>query len=86
MNKLTKKQIFLVVAAAITVPLPLCGLMDGFKEKTYKLVEKPAIYNAGVYIIDKSAQLLSNTIVRLSRLTHKQATALQKVDHRLKSD
>jgi Peptidase family M48 len=83
MNKFLKNQIFLVLAIIITASAPLCGMMDTIKERLYKSIEKPMIYNAGVYTIDKIAQLASNTIIRFICITHKKESVLQKIDHRL---
>lgn len=77
MNKFTKKQIFFA-SSIIIVSLPLYGMMDTIKEKLYKTIEKPMIYNAGVYTIDTTAKLISSTIIRLVRIRHKKETDIQK--------
>jgi len=83
MNKFIKNQIFLILAIIITAPAPIYGMMDTIKERLYKSIEKPMIYNTGVYTIDKIAQLMSNTIVLFTCITHKKENVLQKIDHRL---
>ncbi len=83
MNKFIKNQIFLILVIIITASAPLYGIIDTIKERLYKSIEKPMIYNAGVYTIDKTAQLISNTIVRFACITHKKESILQKIDHRL---
>lgn len=83
MNKFTKKQILLVLVVAITASTTLYGMIDRMKKKLYKSIEKPMVYNAGVYTIDKTAKLLSNITIKLAHITHTKETALQKIDRRL---
>jgi hypothetical protein len=78
-----KKSILLALAATIATSATACDMMDTIQEKLYKSIEKPAIYHAGVYTIDKTAKLMSGTILRLTRLTGKKEIALQKINGRL---
>ncbi len=60
-----------------------CNIADTAQEKLYKSIEKPAIYNAGVYAVNKTAQLISHTIAKLTQLTGKKKIVLNKIDCRL---
>ncbi len=81
MNKLN--QVLSVLVVTTVIFLPLFGRMDEIKDKLYKSIERPTIYNAGVYTIDKTAKFLSNGIVLLAHITDKKELALQKIDRRL---
>ncbi|HSC25347.1 MAG TPA: hypothetical protein VLB80_04000 [Candidatus Babeliales bacterium] len=94
MNKYIKKQTFFIVIMTIAISVPLCGTVDIFKEKLYKFIENPLTYNAGVYMIDKTAKLISNIIIRLAPcIVYKNETNAYKqnrfqwyskiIDHRL---
>jgi excinuclease UvrABC ATPase subunit len=79
-----KKLITMQSLIALTFIFPsTCNIIDTTKEKLYKSIEKPAIYNVGVYTIDTTAQLISNTIVKLTQLTGKEKAILQKINCRL---
>ena len=82
MNQFIKKQIFLIMIA-ITANSPLYGTMDTLKDRLYKSIEKPAIYNAGVYTIDTAAKFLSNSVAGFAHITHKKIAVLQKINCRL---
>ncbi|HEX4069353.1 MAG TPA: hypothetical protein VHX42_04610, partial [Candidatus Babeliales bacterium] len=70
MNQFIKKQIFLIIIA-IAISSPLYGMADTIKDRLYKFIEQPAIYNAGVYTIDTAAKFVSNSIAYLAHITHK---------------
>jgi len=82
-NMNTLKQVFSAVAVTMVIFFPLSGTMDEIKDRLYKSIEKPMIYNAGVYTIDKAAKFVSKSIVLLTHITHKKEVVLQKIDHRL---
>jgi hypothetical protein len=79
-----KKTITIQAFIALILTFPsTCNIIDTTQEKLYKSIEKPAIYNAGVYTIDKTTKLISNTIVKIAQLTGQEKATLQKIDYRL---
>lgn len=80
MNKLSLKQVLygLSLFVGFSLFVPACGMMDMFKEKAFKAIENKRVYYAGVDTIDKMANFISNSIVRLAHITRKNETAEQK--------
>src|SRR5687767_8415429 len=54
------------------------GLLDHTKERIFKTIENPIIYNTGTYIIDTTASVLSIGIAKFANITRIKETPEQK--------
>jgi hypothetical protein len=76
MHKTNLARIFFSLSAIFFIPT--YGFMDGLKEKAFKTIENPIVYNAGVAAIDATAKVLSKAITKFAHIPRLQETSEQK--------
>lgn len=69
-------QIFLILS--ILCCIPAYGILDTAKNRAFKFIEKPTVYNAGTYVIDKTATVLSTTATKFASIARFKETSEQK--------